>query len=574
MCGIVGYTGYQNAKNIVVDGLKTLEYRGYDSAGIALSEGNLHVFKTAGRVSELEKLLPDVVAHVAIGHTRWATHGEPNAKNAHPHLSFDGKIAVVHNGVITNCENLKSMLIARGISFRSSTDSEIIAHLLALEDTSDMIKAVENVGKKLEGATTFLAIKAGDDAIYSRRYGASLAIGLGDGENIVASDTLAISRHTQKIVILQDGECAKIAPRGAEFFKDGLQISKQAMKIKRTAPKECSCHMRTEIDEIPYAITRTFREITKTIDNDTLFWLKTAEKIYFCGCGTAYHAGLYGKYLFEKLLHIPCEAVVASEFDAERFVNKKCVGIFITQSGETADTLIALSECKRKGAKTVAVTNVSGSSICFEADKTFLLDAGAEVAVAATKSYNCQLFALYVIAKACISQDVTDKDAERLCDVLKLCSSVSLYEDRIKKANLFFVGKGVDNVTAKEGALKFKEITYKMTDAYQAGELKHGAIALIDDKSAVVAVVTNANDKHRIEATVSELRSRGAYVTALSAVGDVGANKTYTLPFIGDENLYPILSVIPLQNLALTASLCLGLNPDKPRNLAKSVTVI
>lgn len=574
MCGIVGYTGYQNARNIVIDGLKTLEYRGYDSAGIALSDKDIHLFKTEGRVEELEKILPDISAHVAIGHTRWATHGEPNAQNAHPHLSFDGQIAVVHNGVITNCDVLKNMLRARGITFRSSTDSEIIAHLIALENTDNMEDAIEKVGKMLDGATTFLAIKAGDNAIYARRCGASLAIGIGEDENFVASDTLAISRHTHKTVILQDGECATIKPTGVRFYKDGSTISKSVVRIRRSAPKECSCHMRSEIDEIPDALKRTYKETIKNIDEETIFSLKTAKKIYFCGCGTAYHAGLYGKNVFEKLLEVPCEAIVASEFDNERFIDDKCVGIFITQSGETADTLIALSGCKKAGAKTIAITNVNGSSICFEADKTFLLNAGAEVAVAATKSYNCQLLALYLIAKICASQDVSEKEIERLIAVCKNSSTSALYEEKIKKANLFFVGKGVDNVTAKEGALKFKEITYKMTDAYQAGELKHGAIALIDDKSVVVTIATSAKDKHRIEATVSELRSRGAYTIALSAVGDIGANRTVSLPFVKDELLYPIISVLPLQNLALTASLCLGLNPDKPRNLAKSVTVI
>lgn len=574
MCGIVGYTGYQNAKNIVVDGLKTLEYRGYDSAGIALADNAIHLYKTAGRVEELERILPDITAHVAIGHTRWATHGAPNAQNAHPHVSFDGQIAVVHNGVITNCDDLKKDLLAKDIPFRSSTDSEIIAHLIALEDTSDMQSAIENVGKMLQGATTFLAIKAGDDAIYARRFGASLAVGIGDGENFVASDTLAISKHTRKTVLLQDGECAKITPQGVRFFKDGKTVFKQTVRIKRAAPKECSCHMRSEIDEIPDAMQRTYKEISRTLDAKTVRKISNARKIYFCGCGTAYHAGMYGKYVFEKLLNIPCETVVASEFDNEKFIDENCVCIFITQSGETADTLIALSECKNAGATTIALTNVNGSSICFEADKTFLLDAGAEVAVAATKSYNCQLLALYLIAKKCALQDFSQEDISKLIKAVKDCQTSVLYEEKIKKANLFFVGKGIDNVTAREGALKFKEITYKMTDAYQAGELKHGAIALIDDKSVVITIITSACDKHRIEATISELRSRGAYVIALSSVGDVGAIKTMYLPFLKDELLYPILSILPLQNLALTASLCLDLNPDKPRNLAKSVTVI
>ena len=573
MCGIIGYVG-QNAEAIVIDGLKTLEYRGYDSAGIALEkDGKIKVYKTAGRVSVLEGKVPDVAAKIGIGHTRWATHGKVCKKNAHPHLSFDGKIAVVHNGVISNADELKSELLTKGIRFCSETDSEIIAHLLALEDT-DMKTAIEKVGKRLEGSTTFLAIKAGDEAIYLRREGASLAVGLGKNENFVASDILALSKHTQNVIVLKDGECAKITADSAEFFKDGKNICKNSLKVKRTAPKECSCHMRAEIDEIPRALSKTYKTILKSLDDELIKAIKTAEKIIFCGCGTAYHAGLYGKTVFERVLGIPCECVVASEFDEVRFLSKKVVGIFITQSGETADTVLALKRCKAQGAKTIALTNVAASSISFEADETLYLGAGAEVAVAATKSYVCQQLALYVIAKTCEGQPPTIAQITALRDGVRAASIHSLYEEKIKKANLFFIGKGLDYVTAQEGALKFKEITYKMTDAYQAGELKHGTIALIDSKSVVVVISTSPSDKERIEASVSELRSRGAHVVSLTSIGDVGANKTLTLPFSSDPLLYPLISVVPLQSLALTASLCMGLDPDKPRNLAKSVTVI
>ena len=332
--------------------------------------------------------------------------------------------------------------------------------------------------------------------------------------------------------------------------------------------------MRSEIDEIPRALIRTYKSIVKNVDEKLIEDLKNAEKIVFCGCGTAYHAGLYGKTVFERVLGIPCECVVASEFDEVRFLSKKVVGIFITQSGETADTVLALKRCKAQGAKTIALTNVAASSISFEADETLYLGAGAEVAVAATKSYVCQQLALYLIAKTCEGQPPTIAQITALRDGVRAASIHSLYEEKIKKANLFFIGKGLDYVTAQEGALKFKEITYKMTDAYQAGELKHGTIALIDSKSVVVVISTSSADKERIEASVSELRSRGAHVVSLTSIGDVGANKTMTLPFSSDPLLYPLISVVPLQSLALTASLCMGLDPDKPRNLAKSVTVI
>ena len=574
MCGIIGYVGFQSAEKIVLDGLKTLEYRGYDSAGIAAISGEkIKVFKAVGRIELLERKVPALSAQAGIGHTRWATHGKVCEKNAHPHLSFDGKIAVAHNGVISNAEELKAELSEKGITFSSDTDSEIIAHMLALE-TCDMSAAIENVGKRLEGATTFLAIKEGENAIYLRRCGASLAVGLGKGENFVASDTLALGKYTQNIVVLSDGECAKITADSTEFFKDGEKQIKKPIKVKRTAPKECSCHMRSEIDEIPRALIRTYKSIVKNVDEKLIEDLKNAEKIVFCGCGTAYHAGLYGKDVFERLLGIPCVCEVASEFSGVRFLTKNTVGIFITQSGETADTILALKRCKESGAKTVALTNVEASSITFEADKTLYLNADAEVAVAATKSYVCQLLALYVIAKICHGQTPPKSEISTLVQDVRIASAQSLYEEKIKKANLFFIGKGLDFVTAREGALKFKEITYKMTDAYQSGELKHGTIALIDSKSVVTVIATNPQDKDRTAASVSELKSRGADVIALTSIGDVGASKTFVLPDCKDELLYPILSVIPLQSLALTTSLCMGLNPDKPRNLAKSVTVI
>lgn len=572
MCGIVGYTGYQNAENIVVDGLKILEYRGYDSAGIAMClNGTLAIFKTAGGVAQLLPLLPEAVSHTAIGHTRWATHGKPCAQNSHPHLSFDKRIAIVHNGVIENCEELRADLQKRGITFQSQTDSEIIAHMLALENLDDMPRALENVGKSLQGANTFIAMKSGDNAIYARKFGASLAVGFGENENFVASDTLAISKHTRNIAVLNDGECAVVKPNEIKFFKNGKQIRKKAKKIQRTPPKECSCHMRAEIDEISSALKNTYASVMS--NQPAINMLARAKKVIIIGCGTAYHAGLYAKEVIERLKNIPCECIVASEADGLRFVNKDCLAIAISQSGETADTLFALEQCKQNGAKTLAITNVEGSSLALSADKTVLLNAGAEVAVAATKSYNCQLFALYLLTKYAIKEAFSVDDLNALCTAVQQAMQLSLYEEKIKNSNMFFIGKGIDNMTAQEGALKFKEITYKMTDAYSTGELKHGAIALIDDKSCVVALASTANDK-RLEATVSELRSRGAYCISVSPYRYNCADKAFVLPHLTDELLYPILSIIPLQNLALTSSLCLGLNPDKPRNLAKSVTVI
>lgn len=573
MCGIVGYIGDKNAKNVVIDGLKTLEYRGYDSAGIALVWGKkLEVFKSVGRVFTLEKNLPDITSHIGIGHTRWATHGKICTQNAHPHLSFDGKIAIVHNGVVENYAELKQEIENKGVDLKSTTDSEIIAHLLALDNGKRMLDKISNVAKRLQGSTSFIAISADEDAIFAYKCGASLAIGLGEGENIIASDSLALSPYTTSAITLLDGEYAKITRDKVFVFKDGIPLEKTPFEIKKSASKQCDCYMQAEIDEIPLAITKTKACIEQQLDSEICNMILGAKRIYLCGCGTAYHACLYGKAVFEKLLNIPCECVVASEFDDVKFIDKHCIGIFISQSGETLDTLLALKSIKEQGAKTIAITSVSPSAISQNADKSIVLDIGAEIAVAATKSYVCQLYTLYLVATKIASKNQIDiaQLQEHIRDVQKQNINV----DDIKNANVFFIGKGVDYITAKEGALKLKEITYKNTDAYQAGELKHGTIALIDSNSTAIAIVTQAKNRSRIQASISELRSRGASVISISSVGDVGANSTLSLPKISDDLIYPILSIIPLQSLALATSLALNLDPDKPRNLAKSVTVI
>lgn len=573
MCGIVGYIGDKNAKNVVINGLKTLEYRGYDSAGIALVSGKkLEVFKSVGRVFTLERAMPDIKSHIGIGHTRWATHGKICTQNAHPHLSFDGKIAIVHNGVVENYAELKQEVEYKGIDLKSTTDSEIIAHLLALDNGKSMLDKISNVAKRLQGSTSFIAISAYEDAIFAYKCGASLAIGLGEGENIIASDSLVLSPYTSSAITLLDGEYAKITRDKVFVFKDGIPLEKTTFEIKKSASKQCDCYMQAEIDEIPLAIAKTKACVEQQLDDEIRNIILSAKRIYLCGCGTAYHACLYGKAVFEKLLNIPCECVVASEFDEVKFVDEHRLGIFISQSGETLDTLLALKSMQEQGAKTIAITSVSPSAISQNADKSIALDIGAEIAVAATKSYVCQLYALYLVATkiACKNQI----DIAQLQEYIRDVQKQNINTCDIKNANVFFIGKGVDYITAKEGALKLKEITYKSADAYQAGELKHGTIALIDNNSTVIAIVTQPQNKTRIQASISELRSRGANIIAISSVGDVGANSTLPLPKISDDLLYPILSIIPLQSLALATSLALNLDPDKPRNLAKSVTVI
>lgn len=611
MCGIIGYTGNKNAGKIVLDGLKTLEYRGYDSAGVALlskganafcktsaaaetlsnfddcatgantlaieqdllAQARLSVFKKSGRVSSLASVIPESDFCAGIGHTRWATHGKASDKNAHPHLSPDGTIAIVHNGVIENYKELKTALF--GETFLSDTDSEIIAHLLQrfCEDGYELADAINRTAEMMDGAVTFLAVRQGDERVYCYKRGAALVVGKDADGCYAASDMLALAGKVDYAAVLEDGETAVLSKGGYKIFKGGTAVKKKLIRVAEQGITLCDCNMRKEIAEIPSALVRTYNSFS-SFPTDCIERLKKAKSVCIFACGTAYHAGLYGKEIFETVCKKPTNVYTASEAECARFVDKSTFAVFISQSGETADTVAALNRCKNLGAKSLAITNVAGSTLSFKADYTFLLDAGAEIAVAATKSYNCQLLALYLIASAVADVTVAKKTLrELLLSTEKLIKKPSFLAETANK-NLFFIGKGADRITALEGALKFKEITYKMTDAYPAGELKHGPIALVDESSAVIAIATSPADKPRISAAVSELRARGAYVAAVSAVGDVGADATEILPPLTDAKLYPVAAVIPLQILALSTSCALGIDPDKPRNLAKSVTVI
>lgn len=574
MCGIIGISSNRKIKSILLDGLRTLEYRGYDSAGVAFGGDDLSVFKCGDRVNKLYSVIPENAdGQVGIGHTRWATHGEVSSKNAHPHSSPNGEFAVVHNGIIENYAFLKASLIDDGEIFSSDTDSEIIAHLLERNYDGDMLSAVEKTSSELIGAATFLAVKRGDDNVYCVRKGTALVVGESEIGGFVASDALALQNYCKFESVLCDGDIAVVGKNGVKIFADGKEVEREKIPFFQKSPEKCDCHMKSEIEEIPTALENAYLSFEK-LSQECIEDIKKSKRIAIFACGTAYHAGLYGKYVFEKIANIPASVYIASEADEVEFLSPDVFSIFISQSGETADTLSALKTCKRKGLKTLAITNVPLSTITFEADYSVLIDAGAEIAVAATKSYNCQLLALYLLAMKTAEKCVSNCTVQSLISsAAAMVKSTAISENATAK-KLFFVGKGRDEITAKEGALKFKEITYKMTDAYPSGELKHGAIALVDETSLVVAVVTDLKDKERTLATIKELKTRKATVVALSAVGDVGADETVFLPPQDDEKLYPLLAIIPLQKLALTSSLALGINPDKPRNLAKSVTVI
>lgn len=571
MCGIIGISGKGKVKSLLVDGLSALEYRGYDSAGVAFGGENIDVYKCGERVGALAKMIPHSAdGNVGIGHTRWATHGEVCAKNAHPHLSPNGEFAIVHNGVVENCDELKEILLSSGESFSSDTDSEIIAHLLENNYRGDMLSAVKDTADMLVGSATFLAIKKGDDKVYCHKRGTALVVGENDFGGYASSDALALQNYCESECVLSDGDIAIVGANGVQIYRNGKAVECEKIPFFQKPPAKCDCHMKSEIEEIPTALKNTF---LTPIPDDCVLKIRQSERIAIFACGTAYHAGLYGKYVFEKIAGIPTDVYVASESDDVGFLSPAVFAIFISQSGETADTLQALKKLKTLGLPTLAITNVPLSTITFGADYTIITGAGAEIAVAATKSYNCQLLSLYLLSSKVAERNNACAVKGMIASARGMVKSTKINENATAK-KLFFIGKGADGITAKEGALKFKEITYKMTDAYPSGELKHGAIALIDESALVVVIATNVADKERTQATIKELKTRKATVVTLSALGDLGGDETIHLPPIDDEILYPILAIIPLQKLALETSLSLGINPDKPRNLAKSVTVI
>lgn len=577
MCGIVGYTGRGRAAGILLRGLGALEYRGYDSAGIALSETPLAVFKCGGRVSALAGMVPPSSARAGIGHTRWATHGVPCAENAHPHLSFDGTLAIVHNGVIENCDELRAECTARGIPLASQTDSELAAHLLAL-DGGDIPERLFRLAKRVKGAFTVLVLREGDDKVYAYKRGASLVVSSGKTGCYVASDAAALPRSCKRATVLSDGECAVLSPDGTfrTMTEKGVSDEHISVVLSGRGSSRGGCRMRAEMDETPSALLATFASFCSPFKGkaEALARLRTCSRVLLFGCGTAYHACLAGKGMMERVAGKPCEAYPAGEAEDIPFCGDDILAVFVTQSGETADTLRAMEECKRRGAFTLAVTNCEGSTASVKSDACLPLAAGAETAVAATKSYCCQILALWLIAK---SAEGSGGEKEAVIDLSAKCAEalkLRLPPELCLSPKLLFIGRGIDSVTAREGALKFKEVTWLPADAYPASELKHGPIALADNDCTVIAVLTDAGNVPRIRASVSELRSRGSKVVVCSAAGDVGGDVTLPLPVAEECLLMPAVAVIPLQRLALECAEQLGRDPDKPRNLAKSVTVI
>lgn len=608
MCGIVGYVGNAQAAPFLLDGMSKLEYRGYDSAGIAVYEkGKIRVEKCVGRLDalrhKLEGRMPE--GSMGIGHTRWATHGRPSDRNSHPHTDESGDFVVVHNGIIENYLMLKEKLIAKGQKFSSDTDTEIVAHLFADFYEGDMEEAIKKVLKTIEGSYSLVFMCAAEpDKLICTKKDNPLIIGLGEGENFIASDIPAIIAKTRRTYIMSDGEIATVTKDGV-WVQDinGTPITKKVFEVNwnaEAAEKGGFEHfMLKEIYEQPKAIKDTMRgrlaENGTEINFTELGWTPEdftgISKIFIVACGTAYHAGIVGKYYLENLARIPVEVDIASEFRYRNpLVDANCLTIVISQSGETIDTLAALKEAKRLGSRTLAVTNVVGSSIAREADQVVYTYAGPEIAVASTKAYTTQLLVMLMLAvyvgrlrgtldgnKADALAKGLHKVPEQLHDMLENVDQIKVFARHYGSSlDAFFLGRSLDYAVALEGALKLKEISYIHAEAYAAGELKHGTLALIVEGVPVIVLATQEDVYDKTVSNLQEVKAREAMVIAIALEGDDSiakyADHVIYIPR-ADKELAPILAVLPLQLLAYYAALTRGCDVDKPRNLAKSVTV-
>ena len=609
MCGIVGYIGFNQASDFLLDGMAKLEYRGYDSAGIAIigAENAIKIQKKVGRLANLEAIVkadPNE-GTVGIGHTRWATHGRPSDMNAHPHASEDGKFAVVHNGIIENYMPLKEELIEKGYHFKSETDTEVVAHLLADMYDGDFVGTVRRMLDRVDGAYALEIICADEpDKIICTKKENPLVIGLGKGENFVASDIPAIINYTRDTYILSDGELAIVTRDNVSVFdREGNAVDKEVFHVSwnaEAAEKGGYEHfMLKEIHDQPKAVRDTFgthiSEDGKTVHFEELNWtaddVAAFNKILIVACGTAYHAGLVTKQYIENLARIPVNVEIASEYRySNPLTDDKTLCIVISQSGETSDTLAALKEAKRHGAKSLAITNVVGSSISREADNTVYTWAGPEISVASTKAYTTQLVAglLFAVYLGQLNGKMDPAlGGEILCGVKSLpilIHEIFEVDEDMKafakhygfKSDAFFLGRAIDYAVAMEGALKLKEISYIHAEAYAGGELKHGTLALIEEGVPVIALATQEDVYDKMISNIREVKAREAVVIGIGMKGDEELTKhvdhTIYVPR-ANKFIAPILAVVPLQLLAYYAAITRGADVDKPRNLAKSVTV-
>ena len=608
MCGIVGYVGEGHAKERIIDGLKRLEYRGYDSAGIALPiNGRIEIRKHVGEIKNLEKIIGDPAydSSVGIGHTRWATHGAPSDLNAHPHANGDNSIAIVHNGIIENYQEIKEWLIRDyGVKFKSETDSEVIAHLIGIYYDGDLLQAVNRAVEQMRGAYAVAAIAAAEpDKIVAVRKDAPLVAGIGKGFNFIASDIPALLKYVREVYLIENNETVILTKDDIKIYnEDGKVVKRDVFHVTwdaDAAEKEGYEHfMLKEIHEQPKGIQETLvRRLNEdgTINLDGISMTKedieNFDKVYIVACGTAYHAGLVGKLVIEKMARVPVEVDIASEFRyRDPFVDEKTLFIAISQSGETLDTLAALREAKRKGARILSVVNVVGSSVARESDDVFYTWAGPEIAVASTKAYTTQLICMYLIGlymgstKGTIEKDYYTQVLEELKLLPEKVEKLFGEEDQIaalakkyhRKDQVFYVGRGLDSGVSYEGSLKLKEISYINSFAIAAGELKHGTIALMEEETLVFALATQDFLYEKMVSNVEEIKARGARVVAIAKEGrteiEQVADEVIYIPPCMDE-VSPVLAVIPLQIFAYYVAKERGCNIDKPKNLAKSVTV-
>lgn len=607
MCGIVGYIGTHQAAPVLLDGLAKLEYRGYDSAGIAVYDGEkIRMEKAVGRLKVLEELTQDgatLPGTVGIGHTRWATHGVPSDLNAHPHFNHDHSIVVVHNGIIENYLKLKKKLAGKGYEFLSETDTEVIAHMLDYYYKGDPLDAISKVMHRMEGSYGLgIMFRDHPDEVYAVRKDSPLIVGTSPEGNLIASDVPAVLKYTRDVYYLENEEIVKLTRDGLHFYNiDEEELEKEATHIDwdmNAAEKGGYEHfMLKEMHEQPKAVKDTLTPRIKNGDvvieelgmNDEE--IRAIRKIFIVACGSAYHTGVTAKYVFEKLARIPVEVDLASEFRyRDPILPENTLVVIVSQSGETADTLAALRLAKEKGVRTLGIVNVVGSSIAREADNVMYTWAGPEIAVATTKAYSTQLIAQYLLAmkfakvRGTVSQNDFDamiQSLERLPEQISLLLShkenVQRFANRYLAAeHVFFIGRGIDYAISMEGSLKLKEISYIHSEAYAAGELKHGTISLIEDGRLVVAVLTQPELYKKTISNIQEVKTRGAFVMAVTTVGNTEVEKVADyVVYLPETN--PVfansLAIIPLQLFGYYVSIGRGLDVDKPRNLAKSVTV-
>ncbi len=607
MCGIIGFTGKLQAAPVLLEGLERLEYRGYDSAGIAVSDGHeMRIVKAKGRLAILKEKTDggkSIPGSIGIGHTRWATHGKPSDENSHPHVSESGRIAIVHNGIIENYAQLKEMLTKRGYSFRSETDTEVVAQLIDYYYKGNLLEAVAEAVRELTGSYA-LGIMCRDDpeTIIGVKNRAPLIAAYSEDGNFFASDVTAVTKYTREVSYLDNGDIVVVTPDKISFytpFLDSIEKERVTIDWDTDAVDKCGYehYMFKEMMEQPEVIEKTITPYIKDgrVDLSSVLdagYIRKIDKIFIVACGSSYHVGVVAKYNIEKLARKPVEVVLASEFRyCDPIVGENTLVVLISQSGETADTLEALHEAKQLGAKTLSIVNVEGSSIAKASDCVIYTKAGPEIAVATTKAYSTQLavtvmMALY-IAEACAT--IRESEYRTILDELvavpdKLRKILNNKEDiqylayqHFSNEDMFFIGRNIDYALSLEGSLKLKEISYIHSEAYPAGELKHGTISLVVDDTLVIAIATYSKLVEKTISNAKEVQARGAHVLAITTESmkelvQVAANEVFTIPDT-HEALLPSVAVLPLQLFAYYMALYRGCDVDKPRNLAKSVTV-